>query len=290
MLPSKNPPPVLTCTPPSVAPVQNPPPALACNPPSVAPVQNPIPVLACNPPPVALVQNPQPLPVHITIPDDDPATAQNPTVLVHSPPTCPNIYRELQSAHDNSNGPLWMDSSFPLNSTNPPTGNEILHTSLDGLLPGGMHLSSTPIVSNRSGKKQITMEKLERNQQVIMNYLKHLAEQQDFMKRKLDLFIGHGYANHTNMSSVTKLPNLPTINDPTENVSLEIAPKIPSPALDEVTTSVTEESSNNIFNLMFTKFNLPKDELYKMSCQACSEGNFCVKLLNHIYAKGGIAG
>ena len=51
-----------------------------------------------------------------------------------------------------------------------------------------------------------------------------------------------------------------------------------------------EESSNNTFNLMFTKFNLPKDELYKMSRQACSEGNFCVKLLNRIYNKEELQG
>ena len=105
-----------------------------------------------------------------------------------------------------SNSPVWMDSSFLLNSTNPAKSSQVLHTSLDGLLPGGIHLSSTPTVCNRSGKQQISMEKLEHNQQVIIDYLKRLAVQQDSIEKKLDILIGNGHANETNLSSLSKLP------------------------------------------------------------------------------------
>ena len=45
------------------------------------------------------------------------------------------------------------------------------------------------------------------------------------------------------------------------------------------------ELSDSVFNVLLRKFAVVKEELYKLSCKSCSEGNFCVKLLPMIFTK-----
>ena len=119
-----------------------------------------------------------------------------------------------------------------------------------------------------------------------------MKEQQDVLNKKLDAFIGHAQDDQLGISPADKLPDL-TIGNPPLNAPQEIAAEVPSAASESETPNLSAgepEELSNIFNLMFTKFNLTKDELYKISCQSCSEGNFCLKLVTRIFLKDGLHG
>ena len=105
--------------------------------------------------------------------------------------------------------------------------------------------------------------------------------------KKLDDFIGHANDDQPDISSANELRLNQTTDNPPLNVPKEIAAEVRSPESDSETPdlSASEAEDSNIFRSMFIRFNLTKDELYKMSRQSCSERNFCVKLIPHIFLK-----